>query len=173
MTASRKLYVRQEAEVFCKKGLLKNFATFTRNDLCQSLFLIKMRAFRPKGMKLVYQIFSLFLQKLEKFLHVKWLKPFLSCQKEHVSIAIIVLNSLYYLFFHFFIFFIFIIIIINIFTGGKKRAITNIFLLRLSKFIDEATLIQTYSFFHILAKFCPCFKSIHCSKNNYVVQITI
>ena len=30
-------------EVFCKNGVLKNFATFTGKHLCQSLFLIKLQ----------------------------------------------------------------------------------------------------------------------------------
>ena len=32
-----------------KKGVLKNFAIFTRRHLCKSLFLIKLQAFRPSG----------------------------------------------------------------------------------------------------------------------------
>ena len=31
-------------EVFCKKGVLRNFAKFTGKHLCQSLFLIKLQA---------------------------------------------------------------------------------------------------------------------------------
>ena len=34
-------------EVFCKKGVLRNFAKFTGKHLCQSLFLIKLQASRP------------------------------------------------------------------------------------------------------------------------------
>ena len=33
-------------EVFCKKGILKNFANFTGKHLCWSLFLIKLQAWR-------------------------------------------------------------------------------------------------------------------------------
>ena len=31
-------------EVFCKKGVLRNFTKFTGKHLCQSLFLIKLQA---------------------------------------------------------------------------------------------------------------------------------
>ena len=34
-------------EVFCKNGVLKNFAKFTGKHLCQGLFLIKLQALDP------------------------------------------------------------------------------------------------------------------------------
>ena len=34
-------------EVFCKKGVLRNFAKFTGKHLCQSLFYNKVAALRP------------------------------------------------------------------------------------------------------------------------------
>ena len=34
--------------MFCKKGVLKNFANFTGKNLCQNLFLIKFHAFRER-----------------------------------------------------------------------------------------------------------------------------
>ena len=37
--------------MFFKISVLKNFAIFTRKHLCWSLFLIKLRAFRPSGQK--------------------------------------------------------------------------------------------------------------------------
>ena len=36
----------QPTEVFCKKGILRNFTKFTVKRLCQSLFLIKLQALR-------------------------------------------------------------------------------------------------------------------------------
>ena len=33
--------------VFCKKGVLRNFAKFTGKHLCQSLFLNKVASLRP------------------------------------------------------------------------------------------------------------------------------
>ena len=38
-------YSRQE--MFCKKGVLRNFAKFTGKHLCQSLFLNKVAVLRP------------------------------------------------------------------------------------------------------------------------------
>ena len=35
-------------EVFCKKGVLRNFAKFTGKHLCQSLFLNKVAGLRPE-----------------------------------------------------------------------------------------------------------------------------
>ena len=34
-------------EVFCKKGVLKNFAKFSGKHLCQSLFLNKFAGLKP------------------------------------------------------------------------------------------------------------------------------
>ena len=34
-------------EVFCKKGVLRNFVKFTGKDLCQSLFFNKVAGLRP------------------------------------------------------------------------------------------------------------------------------
>ena len=36
-------------EVFCKKGVLRNFAKFTGKHLCQSLFFNKVAGLRPKA----------------------------------------------------------------------------------------------------------------------------
>ena len=40
----------RDPEVFCKKGVLKNFAVFTGKHLCWSLFLIELQAFRPAAL---------------------------------------------------------------------------------------------------------------------------
>ena len=39
-------YQKQPPEVFCKKGILRNFAKFTGKHLCQSLFFNKVTGFR-------------------------------------------------------------------------------------------------------------------------------
>ena len=38
---------KQPPEVFCKKGILRNFAKFTGNHLCQSLYFNKIADLRP------------------------------------------------------------------------------------------------------------------------------
>ena len=38
---------KQPSEVFCKKGVLRNFGKFTGKYLCQSLFLNKIAGLRP------------------------------------------------------------------------------------------------------------------------------
>ena len=45
-------------EVFCKKGVLRNFGKFTGKHLCQSLFLIKLQASGQSFFfnKVVYEI---------------------------------------------------------------------------------------------------------------------
>ena len=40
-------YRSSRLQMFFKKGVLKSFATFTGIQLCWSLFLIKLHAFRP------------------------------------------------------------------------------------------------------------------------------
>ena len=41
------LYRSSRPDVFCKKGVLKNFAKFTGKNLCQSLFFNKVADLRP------------------------------------------------------------------------------------------------------------------------------
>ena len=41
-TFSMELFQKQPPEVFCKKGVLRNFAKFTGKHLCQSLFFNKV-----------------------------------------------------------------------------------------------------------------------------------
>ena len=38
---------KKPPELLCKKSVFKNFALFTGEHLCRSLFLIKLQAFRP------------------------------------------------------------------------------------------------------------------------------
>ena len=38
--------------MFYKKGVLKNFAIFTRKHLCRSLFFINLKTFRPSDQQL-------------------------------------------------------------------------------------------------------------------------
>ena len=42
-------YRSSRPEVFCKKGVLKNFAIFTGKHLCWSLFLIKLQAWKIRN----------------------------------------------------------------------------------------------------------------------------
>ena len=46
----------QPLEVFCRKGVLRNFASLTGKHLCQSLFLIKVAALLKK--KTLVQVLS-------------------------------------------------------------------------------------------------------------------
>ena len=46
--SSRCIFVRSSSpEVFCRKGVLRNFLKFTGKDLCQSLFFNKVAGFGP------------------------------------------------------------------------------------------------------------------------------
>ena len=40
---------KQPPEVFCGKGILRNFAKFTEKRLCQSLFFNKLAGLRPEA----------------------------------------------------------------------------------------------------------------------------
>ena len=46
-TIETRIYRNSRPEVFCKKGVLRNFVKFTRKHLCQSLFLNKITGLRP------------------------------------------------------------------------------------------------------------------------------
>ena len=59
--------------MFCKKGVLKNFASFSGKHLCWSHFLIKFQAFRPATFKKRFQ-HRCFLKKFAKFLRTPILK---------------------------------------------------------------------------------------------------
>ena len=55
-------------EVFCKKGVLRNFAKFTGKHLCQSLFLIKLLALPCNFIKkeTLIQVFSCEFYEISK-----------------------------------------------------------------------------------------------------------
>ena len=40
---------KQSSEVFCKKGVLRNFAKFTEKHLCQVLFFTKVAGLGPRA----------------------------------------------------------------------------------------------------------------------------
>ena len=48
LPASQFLIRSSHLEVFCKKGVLRNFAKFTGKNLCQSLFFNKVAGLRPQ-----------------------------------------------------------------------------------------------------------------------------
>ena len=67
-------------EVFCKKGVIRNFAKFTGKHLCQSLFLNKYSGLRPENFlkkRLWYRCFSVnfakFLKTLFLIEHLRFL----------------------------------------------------------------------------------------------------
>ena len=45
-------------EVFCKKGVLRNFTKVTGKQLCQSLFFNKVASFSPERKETLKQMFS-------------------------------------------------------------------------------------------------------------------
>ena len=67
-------------EVFCKNGVLRNFAKFTRKHLCQSLFFNKIAGLRPATLLKKRPCHRFFLVNFAKFLitsffieHMWWL----------------------------------------------------------------------------------------------------
>ena len=77
-------------EVFCKKGVLKNFTTSTRKHLCQSLFFNKVAGLRPVTLLKERLWPRCFLMNFTKFLR----KPFL--KKTPPVVAPIVLCFKYF-----------------------------------------------------------------------------
>ena len=72
-------------EVFCKKGVLKNFAKFTGKHLCQSLFFNKVAGLRPVTLLKKRLWHRCFAMNFAKFLrtpfgteHLWWLLLMLS-----------------------------------------------------------------------------------------------
>ena len=59
---------KQPPEVFYKKGVLKNFAKFTGNHLCQSLFFNKVAGLRPVTLLRMNLWHRCFPVNFEKFL---------------------------------------------------------------------------------------------------------
>ena len=68
------LFQKQSQEVFCKKGVLKNFANFTGKHLWWSLFLIKLPAFRPGTLLKRDSNTGVFQWNLQRFLRTPALK---------------------------------------------------------------------------------------------------
>ena len=58
LNARKFLFIKSRCpEVFCKKGVLRNFANFTGNYLCQSLFLIKKETLAQRSFPVNYAKF--------------------------------------------------------------------------------------------------------------------
>ena len=58
---------KQPLELFCKKGVLRNFANFTGKHLCWSLFLIELQTFRPAALLKIDSNTDVFLWNLQNF----------------------------------------------------------------------------------------------------------
>ena len=72
------------SEVFCKNGVLKNFAKFTEKQLCQSVFFNKVAGLRPATFlkkrfwhRCFPMIFGKFLRTIFLTEHLWWLLLFL------------------------------------------------------------------------------------------------
>ena len=72
--------------VFCKKGVLKNFAKFTGKHLCQSLFFNKVSGLRPETLLKERLSRRCFPMNFAKFLRT----PFLI---EHLQSLLLLLNT--------------------------------------------------------------------------------
>ena len=61
---------KQPLELFCKKGVLRNFANFTGKHLCWSLFLIELQTFKPAALLKIDSNTDVFLWNLQD--HLIW-----------------------------------------------------------------------------------------------------
>ena len=61
-------------EVFCTKGVLRNFAKFTGKHLCQSLFFNKVAGFRPATLLKKRLWYRCFLLNFAKLLRIPFLQ---------------------------------------------------------------------------------------------------
>ena len=78
-------------EVFCKKGILGNFAKFTGKHLCQVLFFNKVVGLRPANFiekETLAQVFSCGICEISKSTffteHLRWLLQFLLERKKSI-----------------------------------------------------------------------------------------
>ena len=80
MTVWNQFHRSSRPEVFCKKGVLRNFAKFTRKRLCQSHVFNKVTGLRPATLLKKWLWHRCFPVKFAKFLrtpfiieHLRWL----------------------------------------------------------------------------------------------------
>ena len=70
------VYRSSRPEVFCKKGVLRNFAKFTGKHLCQSFFFNKVAGLRPATLlkkRLWHRCFPVNLVEFLRTLFLRWL----------------------------------------------------------------------------------------------------
>ena len=74
------IFISSRPEVFCRKGVLSNFAKFTGKHLCQSLFFNKVAGLRPATLltkRLWHRCFPVNFAKFLRTLcfteHLRWL----------------------------------------------------------------------------------------------------
>ena len=74
------LYRSSHPEVFCRKGVFRNFAKFTRNHLRQSFIFDKVTGLRPATLLIIRLLHRCFPENFAKFLrtlfsteHLQWL----------------------------------------------------------------------------------------------------
>ena len=69
--------ISSRPEVFCKKGVLRNFTKFTGKHLCQSLFLNKVATLRPSTLSRKRLWHRCFPVNFAKFLRTSFIKEHL------------------------------------------------------------------------------------------------
>ena len=84
--------INSRPEVFCKKGVLRNFAKFTGKHLCQSFFFNKVAGLRPATLLKKRLWHRCFPKNFAKFLrapspteHFQWLLLFLTMPKKYCT----------------------------------------------------------------------------------------
>ena len=65
---------KQPLQLFCKKGVLRNFAKFTRKRLCQSIFFNKVAGLRPATLLIKRLCHRRFPVSFMKFLRTPFLQ---------------------------------------------------------------------------------------------------
>ena len=86
-------YRSSRLEVFCKKGVLRNFAKFTGKHLCQSLFFNKVACLRPATLLKMRLWHRCFLVNFAKFLRTSFLQNISSscfCYYQDVLLIVII-----------------------------------------------------------------------------------
>ena len=81
---------KQSLEVFCKKGVLRNFAKFTGKHLCQSLFFNKVAGLRYLPVNFVKFLRTPFLRNTWRLPLIR--SKFLNARKKHLCSSLFLIK---------------------------------------------------------------------------------
>ena len=87
---------KQRVEGFFKKGVMRNFAKFTRKHLCRNLFLIKLNSFTILNLQFIKKetLTQVFCCGIAKFVRTPFLQNTIGRQLLITGVSIVVKDGL-------------------------------------------------------------------------------